>query len=260
MEMNDRPIALILGGSSGLGAATAQKLAGKGYDLVIVHRDRKADMMEIDSFFDEIRQEGTECYSFNSDAITPAKQQQLWAEIKKAINGRKIKVMVHSIAKGNLKPLKGGTSGLTNQDFHLTIQAMATSLFDWVKLITDGGSFDSDARVIAFTSEGNRKAWPGYAAVSAAKVSLEAIVRSIALEFAPMGIKANCIQAGITDTKSFRMIPGYEKLMDTALKRNPNKRLTNPDDVANAAYLLTLPEASWITGTVITVDGGESLQ
>ncbi len=260
METNDRPIALILGGSSGLGAATAQKLASKGYDLVIVHRDRKADMMGIDNFFDQIRQVGAECYSFNSDALAPIKQQELWSEIKNTTNGRKIKVLVHSIAKGNLKPLTGGTSGMTNQDFHLTIQAMATSLFDWVKLIADDGLFDPDARVIAFTSEGNRKAWPGYAAVSAAKVSLEAIIRSIALEFAPRGIKANCIQAGVTDTKSFRMIPNHEKLMGAALKRNPNKRLTSPEDVANATYLLTLPEARWITGTVITVDGGESLQ
>ncbi len=260
MEHNDRPIALILGGSSGLGAATAHKLAEEGYDVVIVHRDRKADMTAIANFFDQIRQVGAECYSFNSDAVTPAKQQQLWLEIKNATKGRKIKVLVHSIAKGNLKPLTGETSTLTNQDFHLTIQAMATSLLDWVKLIAEDGLFDPDARVVAFTSEGNHKAWPGYAAVSTAKVSLEAIVRSIALEFAPMGIKANCIQAGITDTKSFRLIPKHETLKAEAIRRNPNKRLTDPEDVANAVYLLTMPEARWITGTIITADGGESLQ
>ncbi|WP_313777826.1 SDR family oxidoreductase [Flagellimonas meishanensis] len=260
MEMNDRPIALILGGSSGLGAATARKLGKEGYDLVIVHRDRKADMMEIDGFFDQVRKEGAECHSFNSDATAPVKQQKLWAEIKNAIKNRQIKVLIHSIAKGNLKPMTGSAASLTDQDIQLTIQAMATSLFDWVKLIADDGFFDGDARVFAFTSEGSGKAWPGYAAVSAAKATLEALVRSMALEFAPMGIKANCIQAGVTDTKSFRMIPEYEKLMGMALERNPNNRLTTPEDVANVVYLLTLPEASWITGTVIKVDGGESLQ
>ncbi|WP_313790402.1 SDR family oxidoreductase [Flagellimonas ochracea] len=260
METNKRPIALILGGSSGLGAATAQKLGKAGYDLVIVHRDRKADMLEIESFFDQLRQEGIECHSFNNDAVTLPKQQELWTATKSLIKNRKIKVLVHSIAKGNLKPMTGSTGVLTNQDFHLTLQAMAVSLFDWVKLIVEDDFFDSDARVIAFTSEGNSKAWRGYAAVSAAKVSLEAIVRNIALEFASMGIKANCIQAGVTDTKSLRMIPGHEILIEKALKRNPNKRLTSPADVANAVYLLTLPEARWITGTVIKVDGGESLQ
>ena len=243
-----------------MGGATAHKLAKEGYDLVIVHRDRKVDMGAIESFFGQIRQEGAECYSFNSDAVILGKQYQLWSDIKKATKGRQIKVLVHSIAKGNLKPLTGETSALTNQDFHLTIQAMATSLFDWVKLIADDELFDQDARVVAFTSEGNHKTWPGYAAVSAAKASLEAIVRSIALEFATVGIKANCLQAGVTDTKSFRLIPNYEALKDEALRRNPNERLTSPQDVANAVYLLTLPEASWITGTVIKVDGGESLR
>ena len=74
-----------------------------------------------------------------------------------------------------------------------------------------------------------------------------------------MGIKANCIQAGVTETKSLRMIPGYQKIIENAMQRNPNNRLTTPEDVANAVYLLTTDEAKWITGTVIKVDGGESL-
>ena len=75
-----------------------------------------------------------------------------------------------------------------------------------------------------------------------------------------MGLKANCIQAGVTDTKSLRLIPGSDQLIRETLRRNPNKRLTTPEDVANVVYLLSTPEASWITGTVIKVDGGESLQ
>ena len=60
-------------------------------------------------------------------------------------------------------------------------------------------------------------------------------------------------------TKSLSMIPGYEQIKENALRRNPNNRLTMPEDVANAVYLLTTDEAKWITGTVIKVDGGESL-
>ena len=55
------------------------------------------------------------------------------------------------------------------------------------------------------------------------------------------------------------MIPGYDQLKEIAIKRNPSKRMTAPDDVANAIYLLTLPEAKWITGSIIHVDGGEHL-
>ncbi|MBT8300056.1 MAG: SDR family oxidoreductase, partial [Maribacter sp.] len=108
--------------------------------------------------------------------------------------------------------------------------------------------------------EGNKRVAANYAAVSVAKVALESLTRSMALEFAPIGIKANCIQAGITQTKSFEMIPGYKKYLSDALERNPNNRLTTPEDVANAVYLLTKDEAKWITGTVIKVDGGESLK
>jgi len=136
---------------------------------------------------------------------------------------------------------------------------MAISLFDWTSEIFDAKLFSDDARIISFTSEGNTKAWKNYAAVSAAKVSLEAITRNIALEFAKYGIKANCIQAGMTDTFSFRMIPGSELLKTNALGRNPFGRMTTPEDVANVVYLLSKDEASWINGTIIKVDGGESL-
>ena len=103
----------------------------------------------------------------------------------------------------------------------------------------------------------NRKAIRNYGSVSTAKVALEAISRNIALEFAPYGIRANCIQAGITDTRSLRMIPGNEKMKEQALERNPFHRLTTPEDVANVVYLLCRDEAAWINGAIIPVDGGE---
>jgi len=259
-SVQNRPLALILGGSTGLGRATAIKLAKKGYDIIIVHRDRKSDMAEINATFDGIRNLGVECHTFNADATHPAKQNDLWQNIKTSLHQAKIKVLVHSISKGNLKPMTGTKSTLNNHDFQITLQAMAVSLFDWVKQIADDNYFHADTRIIAFTSEGNTKAIPNYAAVSASKVALEAIIRNIALEYAPLGIKANCIQAGVTETKSLKQIPNHELLIKNARQRNPNKRLTTPEDVANATYLLTLPEASWITGTIIKVDGGESMQ
>lgn len=254
--------ALILGGSSGLGMATAKKLARHGFDILIVHRDRKSDFKEIESHFQEITSNGVILKSFNVDAGNTEKRALTIAEIKSVLDqGQGIKVMVHSIAKGNLKPMFSKTeTTLNHQDFQVTLNAMALSLYDWTKDLVDEGLFSDDARIISFTSEGSYKAWPGYAAVSAAKASLEALTRNIALEFAPVGIKANCIQAGATDTRAFRRIPGHEKIREDALRRNPNNRLTTPEDVANAVFLLTTDEARWITGTVIKVDGGESLR
>jgi len=259
---NSEDWALILGGSSGLGLATAKKLASNGFHILIIHRDRRTDLEEITSHFQEITSIGVQLKSFNVDATNSAKRDELVREISSFLGGsRKIKVLVHSIAKGSLKPMQSDSeTELNHQDFQITVDAMALSLYDWTKELVKSNLFAADSRIISFTSEGNTRAWNNYGAVSVAKVALESLTRNIALEFAPMGIKANCIQAGVTETKSFKMIPGNEVLKENALKRNPNKRLTTPEDVANVAYLLTTEEAKWITGTVIKVDGGESLQ
>ena len=137
---------------------------------------------------------------------------------------------------------------------------MALSLYSWTKALIAADLFSKDARVLAFTSEGNTKTWPNYGAVSAAKAALEALIRNMALEFASLNIKTNAIQAGITETSSFKQIPGSDALRANALARNPNQRLTTPEDVANVVALLCTDEARWITGTVIKVDGGESLR
>ena len=137
---------------------------------------------------------------------------------------------------------------------------MGTSWWQWVRACVKNDVFADRVSNMAFTSEGNQKIWEGYGAVSAAKATLEALMRQMAVELAPMGVTSNCIQAGITQTTSFAMIPGSEQLAEMAKKRNPFKRLTMPEDVANAVYVLTLPESNWINGNIIKVDGGESLR
>ncbi|SHG84190.1 enoyl-ACP reductase FabI [Winogradskyella jejuensis] len=258
---NKNQWALILGGSSGLGLATAKKLAKHGMNICIVHRNPRMQEDEIQAEFKIIKQQGVAFKSFNTDAFKPEKRTAVIEALQSEFGSQhKIKTFVHSVAKGNLKPMASEDSPvLKHDDFALTINAMGISLYDWTKALFDAKLFTEDTRIISFTSEGNSKAWQNYAAVSAAKVTLEAITRNIALEFAPFGIKANCIQAGVTDTSSLRMIPGSEKIIEHTLKRNPNKRLTLPEDVANAVYLLSKDEAAWITGTVIPVDGGEHL-
>lgn len=251
---------LILGGSRGLGLATARKFARHGHNLFIVHRDRKADLSKISSSFEAIKKEGIRCETFDCDALNPARRAEVLDAIGAVLGtSGKIFVMVHSIAKGNMKPMSGGTEVLSHQDLVLTIEAMAISLYDWSRALIDRGYFANDARVLSFTSEGNKKALKGYGAVSAAKAALEAISRNLALELAPEGIRVNCIQAGVTETDSFARIPGSDRVKEHALRRNPFGRLTRPSDVADVAFLLSRPEAAWITGTVIKADGGESL-
>lgn len=253
--------ALILGGSSGLGLATAKRLAQHGMHICIVHRNSRAQEEAIESEFEDIRNLGVQFKAYNMDALNAEKRNEILTDLSSFFqNGYHIRTLVHSLAKGNLKPMMSSdTPILSAEDFKLTINAMAISLYEWVQSVYEKNLFTKDARVISFTSEGNIKAWKNYAAVSAAKVTLEAISRNIALEFAPDGIRANCIQAGVTDTASLRLIPGSDELKKHVLLRNPYHRLTTPEDVANVVYLLSKDEASWINGCVIPVDGGEHI-
>ncbi|MCP4884508.1 MAG: SDR family oxidoreductase [Flavobacteriales bacterium] len=261
-EFENNDWALILGGSRGLGLASAKKLAKHGMNICIIHRDRKSDMPEIENHFSEIRDCQVAMISLNRDLLRAEHKKEILNELNMILGDQgKIKCLLHSVAKGNLKPMAESDSGsLSVLDFEITIQAMALSLYDWFKSLFDSKFLSEDCRVISFTSEGGRKPLNNYGAVSAAKASLEAITRNIALEFAPYGVRANCIQAGVTDTLSLRMIPGSEELKKHAIKRNPFGRLTHAEDVANAVYLLCRKEASWINGCIIPVDGGEHLR
>ena len=253
--------AMILGGSSGLGLATAQKLAQEGMNICIVHRSRRSILAAFDTAVEEMKSHNVDVISFNIDAMNPEKREKVISEVVNSVGVSAFKTLVHSVARGNLKPLYDPNgSVLSTNDFTLTLDAMAVSLYDWVSAFAKANLFSPDARVIAFTSEGSHKAWKQYGAVSAAKAALESITRSIALEFAPLGIKANCIQAGVTDTESLRLIPGSEVMKEKSIERNPYGRLTLPKDVANAVYLLCRDEAIWINGAILPVDGGDHIR
>lgn len=249
--------AIILGGSSGLGLATAIKLAKEGLNICIIHRDPRANMEAINHSFNDIKTEPVDFVSYNIDATSEEKQLFFMQDFKLKIKDNKVKLLVHSLAKGALKSIIGQPK-LSLEDFQITMHAMALSLISWTQKLHENNFFGEDSRIISFSSEGSSKVIPNYAAVSLAKASLENLSRYIAVEMAKYGIKSNIIQAGVTDTQALRMIPNSDKIIKMTELRNPYNRLTTPSDVANVVYLLTKKEAFWINGAVIKVDGGES--
>jgi len=261
MRFADGQWAVILGGSSGFGLATAQKLAEHGMHCFLVHRDRRGAMARIEPEFDRIRQTGVSLVTLNVDALDPTVRADALGRLAEAMGpAGRVRVFLHSIAFGNLKPLLPGTERvavLEDEDFARTIHAMGTSLVAWSRDLLERRLFADDARVFGLTSEGNTLAWRGYAAVAAAKVALESVSRAMAVEFAPFGVRTNVIQAGVTDTPALRAIPGHERLAAQARERNPFGRLTTPRDVADVIYLLSTDEAAWVNGALIRVDGGE---
>ncbi len=136
---------------------------------------------------------------------------------------------------------------------------MAVNVLTWVQTLRKNSLIREGARIITLTSAGSTKYWSGYGAVALAKSSLEILTKYLAIEIAKYDMRANVINAGVTDTPSLQMIPGYDQLVEKASANNPLGRMTRPEDVANVVYLLSTPEANWINGTIINVDGGESL-
>jgi NAD(P)-dependent dehydrogenase (short-subunit alcohol dehydrogenase family) len=299
--------ALILGGSSGFGLASADKLSRCGMSVAVVHRDRRGAMGRIQPAFDAIAARGVGFRAWNLDALSAEGRETVLGELAELMGAGRVRLLMHSIAFGNLKlvapqgakparpiaelaqalgvaeerveaavqalfeaghaelvhlaapAVYDESNFLDDEDFARTIYAMGTSLVSWVRPLLERRLFAADARVLAMTSEGNRAAWRGYAAVAAAKAALEAATRAIAKECAPHGLRANVIQAGVTATPALALIPGNAQLLAAGKLRNPCGRLTTPEDVAGFIALMCTDEAAWVNGALITVDGGEHL-
>ena len=102
---NKKEWALIIGGSTGLGLASAKKLAKHGMNICIIHRNSRSQLDQIEKDFKEIREDSVAFISYNMDAFHSEKRTELIENLKKELEGGKIKILVHSIAKGNLKPM-----------------------------------------------------------------------------------------------------------------------------------------------------------
>lgn len=252
--------AIILGGSSGFGFASAQKLASHGMNIAVLYRETSVTEKPLLQKFSEIAAaNNVTILPFNINALSPQGRDEFIQKFTATGDHQhQVKLLLHSIARGNLKPLTGEEpDALSTEDIQFTTYAMSNSLLDWTRALLNAGLFHADARIIGLTSEGAHKHWDGYAAVSIAKASLESLAKYMAVEFGPLGLKTNLIQAGITETSSLKMIPGSEKLLEIAATRNPMGRMTQPTDVASVIYLLCTDEAFWINGSIIHVDGGE---
>ncbi|MEC7946335.1 MAG: SDR family oxidoreductase [Myxococcota bacterium] len=258
--------ALILGASSGFGAAAARAFAGAGLAVHGVHLDRRSGAARVRELETELRQLGPSVHLYNANAADDARRSEVLAHVSRQVeaHGGRIRVLLHSLAFGSLVPLApieepDAPRPATRKQLDMTMDVMAHSLVHWVRELVERDLFAADARVFALTSAGSHRVLKRYGPVGAAKAALEAHVRQLAVELAPRRITVNALMAGVTDTPALRKIPGHEAVMEAARKRNPNGRLTRPADVASAMVALMAPGAHWITGNVLRVDGGEDI-
>jgi enoyl-[acyl-carrier protein] reductase III len=257
--------ALILGASSGFGAATARALARAGLDIFGVHLDRRATLANVERLVADIRGAGREARFFNVNAADHEKRAEVLGDIQRTLEAAgqvgALRVLMHSLAFGALKHLVADPvkDSVSPAQMDMSLDVMAHSLIYWTQDVVGRGLMGEGGRIYAMTSAGGTRVLPYYGPVSAAKAALESHIRQLAMELAPRGITANAIRAGVTDTPALQKIPGHEAIVAQARRRNPAGRMTTPEDVARAIVVLAHPDTSWMTGNVIGVDGGEDI-
>ncbi|HIE39605.1 MAG TPA: SDR family oxidoreductase [Anaerolineales bacterium] len=260
-DLKDR-WALILGASSGFGAATARAMARAGMHIFGVHLDTRATLDRARQVVADIEAAGRRAVFFNTNAADARKRARVLDKIEEVLadeEHRAIHFVLHSLAFGSLLPFIADEpeEAITEAQMDMTLRVMAHSLVYWVQDLVRRGLLVRGSRVYTLSSGGAERVVVPYGAVSAAKAALESHVRQLALELGPRGIAVNCLRPGVTDTPALRAIPGHEQWVQEALQRNPGGRLTTPEDVATTLVVLADPAITWISGAMIPVDGGE---
>ncbi len=259
--MSERRWVVVLGASSGFGEAAARAYAEAGWDVFGVHLDRRQGLAHVEEIVAAIRARGREAHFFNINAADHEKRAETVAEMARLAAGRPVGALLHSLAFGTLKPYIADDpkDALTPAQMDMTLDVMAHSLVYWTQDLVRSGLLGRGARIFAMTSAGDHIVWKAYGAVSAAKSALESHIRQLAVELASLGVTANAIKGGVTDTPALRKIPGNEAIVESALARNPSGRLTTPEDVARCLVALSAPGTQWLTGSVLNVDGAEDI-
>ena len=264
MDQNDNRNywALILGASSGFGEATAKKLAEDGFNIIGIHLDRQATMPNVKRIIEYIHSVGVKSMFYNANAADEKIREEIISDIKSKSEGKSIiKVLMHSLAFGSLKPFikNEKEQAITKSQMEMTLDVMAHSLVYWVQELIAKDLIARKGRIFAMTSSGGHTVIPHYGAVSAAKAALESHVRQLSSELGHLNISVSSIMAGVTDTPALRKIPGNIPMVNVAKRKNPNSRLTAPEDVAKVISLLCRDGGEWISGGIVHADGGEDV-
>jgi enoyl-[acyl-carrier protein] reductase III len=238
-------IAFVTGASRGIGRAIALKLAGAGCDVAIVYRSSHD---QAEAACSALRALGRRALAIQADVSDPGSVAEAFTTFRQQFD--RVDIVVSNAAIGVLRPALELT--LKHWRRCLETNALALNLLaqQAVPLMRDGG------RILGISSLGASRAIPHYAFIGASKAALESVARSLAQELGPRGIRVNVVNAGVVDTDALKYFPNREQLLAEFARRAPAGPTLTPEDVANAVYLLCLPEAAMITGQTLVVDGG----
>ncbi|MDP3704373.1 MAG: enoyl-[acyl-carrier-protein] reductase FabL [Legionellaceae bacterium] len=241
-------VALITGGARGIGRATALKLAHSGADVVIVYYNSSDEAAKLVS---DVEGLGRKALAIQANVADHQSVKDMFTVFRQHFD--RLDFLISNAASGVLKP----AMTMTTKHWRWCMETNALALNH---LVTEGRSLmQSGGRVIALSSLGAHRAIPNYAFIGASKAALEALVRSLSLELAELGVTVNTVSAGVVDTDALKHFPNREQLLAEYQAHALSDRALTPDDVANAVYLLCLPEADMIRGHTLFVDAGYSV-
>jgi len=234
----------VTGGSRGIGKAIAHRFADLGAARIGIGYMRNDKAAKETA--DELRSKGAEPVLVRGNISSER-------VIREVAELGPLRALVHNAATGVIRP------ALETEDKHWdwTMHANARALLSLTRAVAP--QMPNGASIVGISSLGSTRVLEDYILVGTSKAALESLVRYLAVELAPRGIRVNAVSGGVVDTAALEHFPQREKMLEWSKKRTPAGRLVEPEDIANAVGFLCSPEADMIRGHVLVVDGGFSL-
>ncbi|MBS1843161.1 MAG: SDR family oxidoreductase [Actinobacteria bacterium] len=241
-------VALITGSSRGIGRTLALSLAEQGGSVVVNYKVNEDLAKEVVAGVEE---RGAKAIAVQADMESPEDIDRLFDAAKEEFG--KLDFFVDNAAASSFKSIRDLKLHHLDRSYAMNIRSFVLGAQRAVDLMTDGG------RIVTLSSYGSIRAYPTYANLGAAKAALEAYVRYMAVEFAPLGINVNAVNGGIIESDSsayFYDVEGMPDLHKDVLPKIPKRRMGTVKEVADTVEFLLEPRSEYITGQSLIVDGG----
>jgi enoyl-[acyl-carrier protein] reductase III len=243
---------LITGGTRGIGRAIAMRLAREKPSLIAVSYCQNHPAAR--ETVAELRSLGVDADAFSTDVSDVKLLQGLFDKVRERSGGR-LDVFVSNAARTSFRPVLE----LDRRSWQKIIDLNAGAFLAGSQMAATMMRENGGGRIVALSSLGSRYATRNYAGLGAAKATIEALTRYLAVELAPLGINVNAVCGGFVDTHSMRLAPDYDDLEKYVADHTPVHRIATPEDLAGVVAFLCSSDSDWIRGQTLVADGGFSL-
>ncbi|MBB5175061.1 enoyl-[acyl-carrier-protein] reductase FabL [Texcoconibacillus texcoconensis] len=250
MSIYTRPVALVTGGSRGIGKEIAVHLAKEGYDIALnFARSRE----QAETTAEEIRTYGAEVLTIKANVAKKEKVVEMFQMIDEHFG--RLDVLINNAASGVLKPAMELEESHWDWTMNVNSKAMLFCAQEAAKRMREVGK----GSIVSLSSLGSIRYLDNYTTVGVSKAAVEALTRYLAVELAAENIRVNAVSGGAIDTDALKHFPNREELLQEAANKTPAGRMVEKEDLANAVSFLVSDQAKMICGQTIIVDGGISL-